>query len=85
MSQGQLEQPCVLADVHVFDCTARQWLPLAANVSLRPSPSSDDSGLVAIAEEASIAPILPTARYAHLSSISRDRLYIMGGQNLNNE
>lgn len=34
--------------------------------------------------DASSAPLIPKARYAHLSSVTSNRLFIIGGQDLNN-
>jgi hypothetical protein len=85
------EQPCVLADIHIFDCVSRRWLP-AAFQKVPPTLSASDSSLDmsgdprmntadSAAEEQSLR---PTARYAHLSAVSRDHLIVIGGQDLNN-
>lgn len=69
----------VLSDVWFFDCAARQWLPQVsprAGVGLglggSPRQTEQDESL------------LPEARYAHLSSVSRDKLLIVGGQHVDN-
>lgn len=56
-------------DIWFFDCVRRQWLP-----QYQPSPEygpQDPS-------------LLPSARYAHLSSVSRGKLVVSGGQHADN-
>lgn len=68
----------VLSDVWVFDCTARQWLPqasLSIGIGL---------GIESVPEVRQDAAMLPQARYAHLSSVSRGKLLIVGGQHVDN-
>lgn len=61
---GGSSTPCVLYDVHVFDCETGQW----------------SDGCKA---DASLP--RPMARYAHLSAVSRGKIYVMGGQDIRNE
>lgn len=66
--------PCVLNDVHIFDCVTRTWAE---------GSSEGEAG----GEQARITSdgMVPKARYAHLSAISNGNLYIMGGQDIANE
>jgi hypothetical protein len=59
----------VLNDVRFFNLATRRWLPAALTNS-----ASD------LASDFRV----PKARYAHLSSITADRLFIIGGQDLSN-
>lgn len=63
------EDLCVLNDVRFFNLDTGCWLPEASTNSV-----SD------------LAPefLVPKPRYAHLSSITADRLFIIGGQDLKN-
>ncbi|KAL4267578.1 hypothetical protein AB1N83_002785 [Pleurotus pulmonarius] len=61
---------CVLNDVRFFDIATRRWLP--SSMSNSPSAESSDDSLV------------PRARYAHLSSVTSNRLFIIGGQDFFN-
>ncbi|KAI0322009.1 galactose oxidase [Amylostereum chailletii] len=62
------EDLCVLNDVRFFDLHTNRWMPAAWS-------------LMDVADP----PIpLPKARYAHLTSVSGNRLFIVGGQDLNN-
>lgn len=63
---------CVLNDVRFFDLTSKRWLPAG---QAPPSTSS---------EEQPSSLFIPRARYAHLSSVTGNRLFIIGGQDLNN-
>ncbi|OCF43659.1 regulatory protein ral2 [Kwoniella heveanensis CBS 569] len=61
-------------DIWFFDCLSRQWLPQPApgvGLGISPTAQQDPS-------------LLPSARYAHLSSISRGKLIISGGQHSDN-
>jgi len=58
----------VLNDVRFFNLATRRWLPAALTNS---APDLTDFRV-------------PKARYAHLSSITADRLFIIGGQDLSN-
>jgi hypothetical protein len=60
-------------DVWFFDCRTRRWLP-------QPSPTAGPS-FESIAQEPQF---LPSARYAHLSAVSRDKLVVFGGQRHDN-
>ncbi|PFH53891.1 hypothetical protein AMATHDRAFT_136348 [Amanita thiersii Skay4041] len=62
------DELCVLNDVHFFDLAARRWVAL-------PSPPPLPHGSEYL---------LPRARYAHLSAVTADRLFIIGGQDFYN-
>lgn len=64
------EDLCVLNDVRFFDLSIMHWLPA----------SSTNSS----SAESSAETLIPKPRYAHLSSVSADRLFIIGGQDLSN-
>jgi hypothetical protein len=64
------EDLCVLNDVRFFDLSTMHWLPASAT-----------NGASA---ESSAETLVPKPRYAHLSSVSADRLFIIGGQDLSN-
>ncbi|KAF8993439.1 galactose oxidase [Cyathus striatus] len=59
---------CVLSDLRYFDLTTRRWLP--------PHPTPPATGTP---EDLS-----PRGRYAHLSSVTSGRLFIIGGQDFYN-
>lgn len=62
-------------DIWFFDCISRKWIP-------QPSPSDDVSlGIDSAAQDQAL---IPSARYAHLSSVSRGKLVISGGQHSDN-
>ena len=63
------EDLCVLNDVRFFNLDTGRWLPAAAT-----------NGVPDLAPDFYI----PKPRYAHLSSITSDRLFIIGGQDLKN-
>lgn len=63
------EELCVLNDVRFFNFTTRRWLPATSPGATAPGLAPD---------------YIPKPRYAHLSSISADRLFIIGGQDLSN-
>lgn len=65
---------CVLNDVRMFDLASNRWLPLA---STNPSPLTMNA-------EPSPNSCVPRARYAHLSSVTADRLFVIGGQDFHN-
>ncbi len=87
------ETPCVLSDIHIFDCIARRWMRLSKEVN-QITPASP-AGLVALdsgvameegGQRKSGEPaFVAKARYAHLSAVSKGCLIIIGGQNLSNE
>lgn len=70
-------------DIWFFDCLSRRWLPqphapssvIGIGIS---SPSSSTS------TSQQDPTLLPSARYAHLSSVSRGKLVISGGQHSDN-
>ncbi|EGN98354.1 hypothetical protein SERLA73DRAFT_56632 [Serpula lacrymans var. lacrymans S7.3] len=64
------EDLCVLNDVRFLDLSTMHWLP--ASYSNGATSDSNAEGLV------------PKPRYAHLSSITADRMFIIGGQDLSN-
>ncbi|KAG9043030.1 hypothetical protein FS837_010122 [Tulasnella sp. UAMH 9824] len=64
------EELCVLNDVRVFDLRTRKWRPTGPEPNATIPP--DTPALV------------PRARYAHLSSVTADRLFIIGGQDMTN-
>lgn len=64
------EDLCVLNDVRFFDLSILHWLPATAT-----NGASAESGADML---------VPKPRYAHLSSVSADRLFIIGGQDLSN-
>lgn len=75
---------CVLNDVRFFDLSTRRWL-------LAPEQSTED-GSINGNSDGQIDPVLetmsdmfiPRARYAHLSSVTSNKLFVIGGQDLNN-
>ncbi|KAF7985590.1 hypothetical protein HWV62_3883 [Athelia sp. TMB] len=62
------EELCVLNDVRFFNFATGRWVP--------PTPSTASPNLG--------PEYIPKPRYAHLSSISSNRLFIIGGQDLSN-
>jgi hypothetical protein len=64
------EDLCVLNDVRFFDLSTQRWTPSTLSNGVLIDPASD--------------PLVPKARYAHLSSVTADRLFIIGGQDLSN-
>jgi leucine-zipper-like transcriptional regulator 1 len=62
------ETLCVLNDVCFYSLAESRWLPTEDIPSSPPPPHS----------------LIPRARYAHLSSVSSDMLFIIGGQDLAN-
>ncbi|KAH8113565.1 galactose oxidase [Phellopilus nigrolimitatus] len=81
----------VLNDVRFLDLATYRWLSVDSSVSSR-SPTdastSDGSGdpidPIASTSSADPATFIPRARYAHLSAVSGTRLYVIGGQDLQN-
>lgn len=67
---------CVLDDVRLFDLSTHSWLPAQETNSQGPSQPLDSTEYQ--------DPLVPRARYAHLSSITGDRLFIIGGQDFFN-
>ena len=64
------EELCVLSDVRLFSLATLSWLPVA------PVQTASD-------DPANPVPT-PRARYAHLSSVTASKLFIIGGQDLSN-
>ena len=62
------ESLCVLNDVCFYSLAQSRWLPAGEAPPSSPAPES----------------LIPRARYAHLSSVSSDMLFIVGGQDLSN-
>ncbi|CAE6515892.1 unnamed protein product [Rhizoctonia solani] len=76
------EELCVLADVRLYSLADASWLPEPSEHSSptpRPADSEPDP---AAAGETPVS--IPRARYAHLSAVSGDQLYIIGGQDMAN-
>ncbi|OAX40956.1 galactose oxidase [Rhizopogon vinicolor AM-OR11-026] len=64
------EDLSVLNDVRFYDLSTRRWLPTS---------TTNGASLDSNAEM-----LVPKPRYAHLSSVTADRLFIIGGQDLSN-
>ncbi|KDN42107.1 hypothetical protein RSAG8_06965, partial [Rhizoctonia solani AG-8 WAC10335] len=76
------EDLCVLADVRLYSLADATWLadpPAQSSPTPRPAESDPDP---AAAGETSVS--IPRARYAHLSAVSGNQLYIIGGQDMAN-
>ncbi|CAE6527546.1 unnamed protein product [Rhizoctonia solani] len=76
------EELCVLADVRLYSLADASWLaepPSRSSPTPRPADSDPDP---AAAGEAPVS--IPRARYAHLSAVSGNQLYIIGGQDMAN-
>jgi leucine-zipper-like transcriptional regulator 1 len=76
-STSPSEDLCVLNDVRFFDLTSRRWLPASSSSS---SALSEKAEPPTSSEE----DLMPKARYAHLSAITSDRMFIIGGQDVSN-
>ncbi|TXT06098.1 hypothetical protein VHUM_03571 [Vanrija humicola] len=63
----------VHSDIWFFDCRSRKWLP-------QPSPE----GGLGLGLSSQDPLLLPQARYAHLSAVSRGNLIVWGGQRTDN-
>jgi len=61
---------CVLNDIRFLDLSTLHWLPAFSKNGI-PRDSSSETHV-------------PKPRYAHLSSVTADRLFIIGGQDLSN-
>lgn len=70
LSSPNPDDLCVLNDVRFFDLSSRHWLPAALSNGVL-SDTGPES-------------LVPRARYAHLASITADRLFIIGGQDFDN-
>ena len=73
---------CVLNDVRLFSLTENRWIP-AADTNPIPADASSSSPGSPIVPYA-LDPLIPRPRYAHLSSITASRLFIIGGQDMSN-
>jgi len=71
MTPEGAEELCVLNDVRFFDLTTRRWIPTASSTTQATLPPDTPS-------------LIPRERYAHLSSVTDDRLFIIGGQDMSN-
>jgi hypothetical protein len=69
LDSGSHEDLRVLNDVRFFNLATKRWLPAAMTNSAPELPADFR---------------VPKARYAHLSSVTADRLFIIGGQDLSN-
>lgn len=69
-SARNLEDLCVLNDVRYYDLSTMHWIP----ASTTNGASLDSNADI----------LVPKPRYAHLSSVTADRLFIIGGQDLSN-
>ena len=83
---------CVLNHVRFFDLTTRRWLP-PDGFPGRSANLNDDGGDPVIGRDDlnprssspdPLSDLVPRARYAHLSSVTGSRLFVIGGQDLNN-
>lgn len=79
ISSGSPESQSVLADVRFFSLEERRWLDPSLSTptlstALDASYSMDRSNSIA-----------PKPRFAHLSTITSDKLFILGGQDMVNE
>ena len=87
--EGQEET--VLSDVRLFDLKESRWLEAAYNSSGRtssenpPDPSHQESSHITEDEPLSRDPNEPLPRFAHLSKVCSDKLFIIGGQGMNKE
>jgi leucine-zipper-like transcriptional regulator 1 len=70
LDSPNFEDLCVLNDVRIFDLTTKRWLPASSTNSVVPDHVPDS--------------LIPKPRYAHLSSVTSDRLFVVGGQDLSN-
>lgn len=74
---------CVLSDVRLYSLADACWLPAPPpplpSTSLLPDSDLDP----ALASESNMG-LVPRARYAHLSAVSANHLYIIGGQDMTN-
>lgn len=73
-TESASDELCVLSDVRIFSLQKRSWLPSTPVQTASAGASADGK---------QVPP--PRARYAHLSSITSSKLFIIGGQNLSND
>ena len=69
-NSSNTEDLCVLNDIRFLDLSTMRWLPASSTNVLFPDAPADA--------------LVPKPRYAHLSSVTADRLFIIGGQDLSN-
>ncbi|KAG6377049.1 hypothetical protein JVT61DRAFT_1098 [Boletus reticuloceps] len=69
-NSSNTEDLCVLNDIRFLDLSTMHWLPASSTNGLSPDAPADTH--------------VPKPRYAHLSSVTADRLFIIGGQDLTN-
>ncbi|CAE7195732.1 unnamed protein product [Rhizoctonia solani] len=80
--ENNSEELCVLADVRLYSLADASWLsepPAQSSTAPRPVEFDPDP---AAAGETPVS--IPRARYAHLSAVSGDQLYVIGGQDMAN-
>lgn len=84
---------CVLNDVRLFDLAAQKWIPdTSSSSSTEPSsssasaehPTSSSPPSSSFQSQTPTPLLIPRGRYAHLSSVTASRLFIIGGQDINN-
>lgn len=83
------DELCVLNDVRFYNFSSGHWLLGPHSFSSIPTvafPSSNNTttSLPDPPSSSEPNPFLPRARYAHLSSVTADRLFIIGGQDFYN-
>lgn len=69
-NSSNTEDLCVLNDIRFFDLSTMHWLPASSTSTISPDTTAET--------------LVPKPRYAHLSSVTADRLFIIGGQDLSN-
>jgi hypothetical protein len=74
----------VLCDVRFFSLQERRWLDPISSSDPTPSSSPDSSSALPSTPSSS-SYMAPRARFAHLSAITSDKLFILGGQDMVNE
>ncbi|KAF8313753.1 uncharacterized protein EI90DRAFT_3022561 [Cantharellus anzutake] len=68
--------PGVLNDVRFFSLVQHRWIPAAETNPLPPNVSPHSSCIP------THDPLIPRPRYAHLSSVTDSRLFVIGGQDM---
>jgi hypothetical protein len=87
LGSGTTVQPCVLDDLWLYDIATGIWeecvpeLPMYTSSPPSPTSGTEDSG----AGTGDGRPVVPEARYAHLSAVVGDQLVVIGGQEISNE
>ncbi|CAE6441191.1 unnamed protein product [Rhizoctonia solani] len=74
---------CVLSDVRLYSLADASWLPeppAQSPTTARPIDSDPDPAAAGETPDS----VIPRARYAHLSAVSGNQLYIIGGQDMAN-